>query len=110
MDQELSEELVDAGRSYEALFVPALFETWTKHMVRGAGVYPGSHVLDIACGTGVLARRALEKAGEGGRVVGADPAPGMLAAASELEPGIEWVLCGAEALAFEDDQFDCITT
>jgi SAM-dependent methyltransferase len=110
MDKGVSEELIDAGRSYEALFVPALFEAWTKHLVEAAGVSEGSHVLDVACGTGVLARSALAKAGANGRVVGADPAPGMLAAANELEPSVEWVLCGAEALKVDDESFDCVVS
>ena len=110
MDQEVSEDLIDAGRGYEALFVPALFESWTKHLIEGAGVAEGSHVLDVACGTGVLARAALVKAGANGRVVGADPAPGMLAAARELEPTIDWVLCGAEALDVDDETFDCVVS
>jgi ubiquinone/menaquinone biosynthesis C-methylase UbiE len=108
MDQDVSEDLVEAGRGYESLFVPALFEAWTKHLVDGAEVREGSHVLDVACGTGVLARNALARVGANGRVVGADPAPGMLAAAKEIEPGIDWVLCSAEALDVEDDAFDCV--
>jgi len=110
MDQDVSEELVEAGRGYEGLFVPALFEAWTKHLVDGAGVREGSHVLDVACGTGVLARDALARAGANGRVVGADPAPGMLAAAKEIEPGVEWILCSAEALDVDDETFDCIVS
>ena len=110
MDEDVSEELIEAGRGYESLFVPALFEAWTKHLVDGAGVREGSHVLDVACGTGVLARNALARAGAKGRVVGADPAPGMLAAAKEIEPGIEWVLCSAEALGVDDETFDCIVS
>ncbi len=110
MDQDVSEELIDAGRGYESLFVPALFEAWTKHLVDGAGIRADSHVLDVACGTGVLARDALARAGATGRVVGADPAPGMLAAAKEIESGIEWVLCSAEALDVDDETFDCIVS
>jgi len=110
MDQDVSQDLIDAGRSYEALFVPALFEAWTKHLVEGAGISEGSHVLDVACGTGVLARSALAKTGASGRVVGADPAPGMLAAANELEPNVEWVLCGAESLNVEYESFDCVVS
>ena len=110
MVQDVSEDLVDAGRSYEALFVPALFASWTKHLVEGAGIFEGSNVLDVACGTGVLARRALAETGVNGRVVGADPAPGMLAAANELEPSVEWVLCGAEALNVDDESFDCVVS
>jgi len=108
MDQIISEELVEAGRGYESLFVPALFEQWTKHLIEGASIREGSHVLDIACGTGVLARDALSRTGPGGRVVGVDPAPGMLAAAKEIEPKIDWILCGAEALELDDETFDCV--
>jgi len=108
MDENISQELVEAGRGYESLFVPALFEKWTKHLIEGAGIREGSHVLDIACGTGILARDALSRTGPGGRVVGADPAPGMLAAAKEIEPSIDWILCSAEALELDDETFDCV--
>ena len=110
MDQVVSEELLEAGRGYESLFVPALFEAWTKHLIEGAGIREGSYVLDVACGTGVLARGALARTGTNGQVVGADPAPGMLAVAKEIEPGIDWVLCGAEALDVDDATFDCVTS
>ena len=102
MNQEVSEELLEAGRGYEGLFVPALFEPWTKHLIEGAEIRESSQVLDVACGTGVLARSALARAGASGQVVGADPAPGMLAVAQEIEPAIDWVLCGAEALDVDD--------
>lgn len=108
MDQNIPQELVEAGRGYESLFVPALFEQWTTHLIEGAGIQEGSHVLDIACGTGVLARDALSRTGSGGRIVGVDPAPGMLAAAKEIEPGIDWILCGAEALELDDEIFDSV--
>lgn len=102
--------MVDAGRGYESLFVPSLFEQWTKYLVEGAKVQEGSHVVDIACGTGVLARSALAQAGPGGRVAGVDLAPGMLAAANEIEKGIDWILCSAEALELDDETFDCVVS
>jgi len=49
MNQEVAESLVEAGRGYEKLFVPALFDVWTRHLIEGADVQEGSHVLDIAC-------------------------------------------------------------
>lgn len=110
MGQDIPKDLVEAGRGYESLFVPALFEPWTKHLVEGAGIQQGSHVLDIACGTGVLARRALARVGTNGRVVGIDPAPGMLAAAREIEPAIDWILCSAEALDVDDASFDSVVS
>lgn len=108
MDQNTPEELVEAGRGYESLFVPALFAQWTKHIIEAADIREGSHVLDIACGTGVLARHALSKTGTSGRVIGIDPAPGMLAAAKEIEPGIDWILCGAESLELDDETLDSV--
>jgi len=108
MDQNVPQDLVEAARGYESLFVPALFEQWTKHLIEGAGIREGSHVLDIACGTGILARDAWSRTGPGGRVVGVDPAPGMLAAAKEIEPSIDWILCSAEALELDDEAFDCV--
>ena len=108
MDQNVPQELVEAARGYENLFVPALFEQWTKHLIDGAGIREGSHVLDVACGTGVLARNALSRTGPGGRIVGVDPAPGMLVAAKDIEPNIDWILCGAEALELDDETFDCV--
>ncbi len=108
MSLEVSDEMVDAGRGYETLFVPALFEVWTQHLLDGADIEMGAHVLDVACGTGVLAREARRRVGAPGRVVGADPAPGMLAVAQEIEPSIEWVLCSAEALQFDDGEFDAV--
>ncbi|WP_108879596.1 methyltransferase domain-containing protein [Anderseniella sp. Alg231-50] len=107
MDNSATQGELEAGRGYEALFVPALFAPWTGHVLDGAGVQDNDHVLDVACGSGVLARDALARSGQSGRVVGIDPAPGMIAAARETEPGIEWVLGSAEALPFDSGSFDC---
>ena len=101
---------LEAGRGYEALFVPALFVRWTRHVIEGAGIREGSHVLDIACGSGVLARDTLSQVGSSGRVVGVDPAPGMIAAAKEIEPEIEWILGSAEELDFSDATFDSVVS
>lgn len=110
MATEATHEEIQAGRGYEALFVPALFAPWTRHVLGRAAVQRGAHVLDVACGSGVLARAALERASPSGRVVGLDPAPGMIIAAQEVEPGIEWVLGGAENLPFEDTVFDSVVS
>lgn len=110
MDISATQGELEAGRGYEALFVPALFAPWSDHVIDGAGVEDSAHVLDIACGSGVLARHALARSGPSGRVVGIDPAPGMIAAAKEVEPNVEWVLGGAEALPFDVDTFDCVVS
>jgi ubiquinone/menaquinone biosynthesis C-methylase UbiE len=110
MNTTATQAELEAGRGYEALFVPAVFSPWTRHLVEGASVAQGSHTLDIACGSGVLARHVLSKTGGSGRVVGIDPAPGMIAAARELESNIEWVLGSAEELEFDDSTFDSIVS
>lgn len=48
-----------AAEIYEDFFVPALFQPWARPVV-AARVGQGNRVLDVACGTGVLARAALE--------------------------------------------------
>lgn len=110
MAAEATQEELQAGRGYESLFVPALFAPWPRHVIDGSSVQEGAHVLDVACGTGVLARSALERSGKSGRVVGLDPAPGMIAAAKEVAPNIEWVLGTAEDLPFEDGTFDNVVS
>ena len=81
---------VEAAEVYEARFVPAIFGEWAPHLVEAAGVAPGQAVLDVACGTGVVARTAADRMGGQGRVVGLDLNEGMLAVAGRLRPEIEW--------------------
>ncbi|MFI7496362.1 methyltransferase domain-containing protein [Kocuria sp. M4R2S49] len=99
---------VDAAEVYEAQFVPALFGRWAPHLVRAAGVRPGQSVLDVACGTGVVAREAARLLQGRGRVVGLDINAGMLAVARRVSPGLEWVEADALALPFPDGSFDVV--
>ncbi|HYH46954.1 MAG TPA: methyltransferase domain-containing protein, partial [Thermoanaerobaculia bacterium] len=69
---------VEAAEVYEARFVPAIFAEWAPHLVEAAGVVGGQAVLDVACGTGVVARAARGVVGSGIRVVGVDLNPAML--------------------------------
>jgi len=71
--------LIEAATAYEALFVPALFQQWAPIVADAAHIKSGDRVLDVACGTGVLAREAAARAGQTGHVVGIDPHAGMLA-------------------------------
>lgn len=79
-------------------------------MVQAAGVRPGHRVLDVACGTGVLAREAARHLGEDGFVAGLDAGPGMLAVAGRLAPSIEWRLGAAESLPWDDNTFDAVVS
>jgi SAM-dependent methyltransferase len=97
-----------AAASYESTFVPALFDAWARRLVEAAGVTPGSSVLDVACGTGVVARTAADRVGPSGRVLGLDRSPAMLDVARRLRPQLEWRLGDACALPFDDGAFDLV--
>jgi ubiquinone/menaquinone biosynthesis C-methylase UbiE len=94
-----------AAEFYDEYFVPALFQEWTDPVADAAGVRPGQRVLDVACGTGVLARHLAERVGAKGSVVGLDPNPGMLAVARRKAPTLEWREAPAEAIPLGDGLF-----
>lgn len=101
---------IEAARAYEALFVPALFAPWTAQVADAARLEPGQRVLDVACGTGVLAREAYSRVAPTGQVAGVDPNVGMLTVAAELAPGVAWRPGLAEALPFADKSFDAVVS
>ena len=57
---------------YESCFVPAQMGRFATHLVDAAAVSAGDTVLDVACGTGVVARAAARKAGTSGSITGVD--------------------------------------
>jgi ubiquinone/menaquinone biosynthesis C-methylase UbiE len=99
---------IESARAYEALFVLALFGEWAPVVADAARIRPGQRVLDVGCGTGVLAREAFERTGATGVVAGVDPNPGMLTVAAELLPSAEWQKGKAESLPFPTHHFDAV--
>jgi ubiquinone/menaquinone biosynthesis C-methylase UbiE len=95
---------------YDEFFVPALFQQWGGLVADAAGARPGERVLDVACGTGVLACAADERVGAGGAVVGLDPNEEMLAVARRKNARIEWKTGRAESLPFPDARFDRVVS
>ena len=104
----VSQAQIDAGNAYENLFVKALFAEWAPKMIEAAQVRQGQRVLDLACGTGVLAREAALRVGATGSVVGLDANSGMLAVAATIAPTVEWRQGIAESLPFDDESFDAV--
>ena len=95
---------------YDELFVPALFQQWGNVIADMAGIGPGHCVLDVACGTGVLACAAAERVGAGGAVTGLDPNEEMLAVARRKRARVEWKSGRAESLPFPDQSFDRVAS
>lgn len=95
---------------YAEFFVPALFQEWTNRVADAADIQPGQRVLDVACGTGVLARTVAERVGATGSVVGLDINAGMLAVAERQSPHIAWRQGRAETMPFDDSEFDAVVS
>jgi ubiquinone/menaquinone biosynthesis C-methylase UbiE len=109
MDDTLEGQVTrTAAEVYEEFFVPALFRQWAPRVADAAGLEPGQKVLDVACGTGVLAREAVRRVGPSGAVTGLDRNEGMLAVARREVPSLEWQPGRAEALPFADGTFDAV--
>lgn len=99
----------NAAEVYEQFFVPALFARWADTVADTCRPVPGARVLDVACGTGVLARTLKARVGDKGRVCGVDRNPAMLAVARR-HADIEYVEAMAESLPYEVDSFDVVAS
>ena len=96
----------EAAERYEAQFVPAIFAEWAPRLIEIAGVEADQRVLDVACGTGIVARTAAEALAGSGQVVGLDLNPAMLAVARRVRPDLEWRQGDVASLPFSDGSFD----
>jgi ubiquinone/menaquinone biosynthesis C-methylase UbiE len=97
------------GDTYEQQLVGPLFRPWAERLLDQSGLLPGERVLDVACGTGIVARLARQRVGAGTRVVAVDKSPVMLATARPLDQSIDWREGDALALPIGGDEvFDVI--
>lgn len=99
---------LETAEIYEAKFVPALFADWAPHVVDMGDVATGQSVLDVACGTGIVARTAAQRVGPDGRVVGVDLNQAMLTVAERVCPGIELRQGDVTDLPFGTATFDVV--
>jgi ubiquinone/menaquinone biosynthesis C-methylase UbiE len=107
---EQATSAVNPAEVYESFFVPAMFAPLAALFLERANPQPGESVLDVACGTGIVARRAAPLVGRSRHVVGLDPSPAMLLVARSVSDtegvSVEWREGRAEALPFPDNSFD----
>ena len=109
-EHEKGQVAATAAHIYEQFFVPALFAEWPARVLEAAGVRPGDAVLDVACGTGILARTAVNVVGSQGSIVGLDINAGMLAVARQQAPAVTWETGPAEDLPFASNSFDRVVS
>jgi demethylmenaquinone methyltransferase/2-methoxy-6-polyprenyl-1,4-benzoquinol methylase len=118
----VTEALTERNRAARALFAP-LADTydryarllsfgqdprWRSFLVSRIEAGSKDTVLDVACGTGAVARELIRR--NGCRVVGVDQSAEMLAVARRrVGPEIEFRAARAEDLPFEDGTFDGLT-
>ncbi len=85
---------------------------WRRRLVASTGLRTGMRALDVASGTGIVARDLARVVGPVGRVLGVDIASGMLDRARTHVrpfPNLEFLVADAMALPVEDATFDAAT-
>jgi SAM-dependent methyltransferase len=98
------------SKEYDEYFVPALFEPWARDLIRRAQVWKGDRVVDLACGTGIVACRI---AGTGAQVIGVDASADQLAqaklrASDEAVP-VTWLMRDFTATTLKSASADLVT-
>ena len=103
---------VEAAERYERYVARYILGPWASLLVDASQVGVGERVLDVACGTGVVARAAAERAGAAGRIVGVDLNSGMIAVARSLPvpagAPIAWIECSALGLPLQNATMDVV--
>lgn len=89
---------------YEQALVGPLFRPWVEQLLDDVELAPGDRILDIACGTGIVARLAKKRLSGTGKAVGVDLNPHMLAVARKVAPDIDWREGDASALPLLDNE------
>jgi len=101
-----------AAELYERFLVGPVTSLWAHDLIGRVGLRPGARVLDVACGTGVVARLAASAAGDNGRVDALDVNRGMLAVGRSMPSSrgapIEWHEGSADALPFGAGEFTVV--
>ena len=102
----------NAAELYERITVPYLLGPWAPGLVEAAQLQPGERVLDLACGTGVVARLAASHVGVTGHVTGLDLNTGMLTVARSLPAplgaAITWMQGNAVAMDLPEASFNVV--
>lgn len=100
-----------AAEIYEQRLVPAMFEPFARDLIRLCNISRSDSILDVACGTGIVSRLAIDYLDVTlGKVVGVDINPMMLNVARHRSAGkdIDWKEGSAISLPFPNEFFDVV--
>lgn len=101
----------NAAVVYHRRFVPTLFGQFPPKVLDALDIGPLDDVLDVGCGTGIVAAAARHRVADSARVIGLDPNPAMLAVAEQETVGpVEWIPGTAESLPLDDDSVDVVVS
>ena len=112
VNQPSSQPSVNPAQTYEEYLVANIFGPWTSELLDRARPQPGERVLDLACGTGIVARTIARNLNGQAHIVGLDLRPAMVevarSTAAQEGLGIEWHVGRADALPFPDASFELV--
>jgi ubiquinone/menaquinone biosynthesis C-methylase UbiE len=99
----------DFADIFETLLVPAIFKPYANDLIaRARPIGPSDRILDLGCGTGIVARLLRERLGGAARITGLDVSAPMIAKARTIAPELDWHEGNAMALPFPDASFDLV--
>jgi ubiquinone/menaquinone biosynthesis C-methylase UbiE len=97
------------AETYERVLVPSIFGPWAQEIIeRARPVGPADRILDLGCGTGIVARLLRDRLGGGACITGVDASPEMVAMARTLAPEIDWREGNAVNLPLADASFELV--
>lgn len=99
-----------AAEKYESQKVPSVFLPLVEATLDAISLPTNARVIDVACGTGIIARLLADRLPGAGWIVGTDLNPAMIEVARGIMPRnrhrVDWHACDVAALPFEDGTFD----
>jgi ubiquinone/menaquinone biosynthesis C-methylase UbiE len=99
----------NAADVFECVLVPAVFERYARELVeRARPIRASDRILDLGCGTGIVARVLRERLGGAATIVGIDASAAMIEKARSIAPDLDFRQANAMALPFPDASFELV--